>query len=654
MGETLRKLIELIQNNTTFAIIVVAATLVIMMLSLTIIFYKINQKAWKGLIPIYNIMTLLDILGIPVWMILVMFIPFINIVGLPIMMFLIGWKLGSHCRKGIFMRLGLCLLPPLFIPLLSLCYIDIDGTGEYEYVEVEVPKGFSLDAVEVSDIQTNLTAMSLTDANAMEKIAPPVAIREVEIPKDTTPKKDINSVDVGASSNEIEDLNKVLPTADDLTFDYNSLYKAQDVKKEEIEVPPEKEEPKEDPLTPVSTKETTTLDYATLYKDTPTISEEKQEEEKIEEVANVESTSEEEIKEEPEEEEPKIVIHDVVLEAAEPITDPLGPVPINRRYDYQKKQTEVPKEEIVEELTPTTIEEEKQELEEINPLTPPVIVPIGKVEETPVAISPTVSVAAPITIPKDDGEALGDLPMQAANPFGDGSLPGLADIPEITLPTPEMEETVEVPEVNISEFAMQGLRETNVVEVGTRVDQIVSMNIAEPSQLPVGVLTRPTGKEEVPQQLVPEPIPEPVNPPVAPVMPQQPMINPNMTRAEAMGIRQTFFTDVVPSMPNPNMPNPMAQMQPQTNIFTSPMQPQGNGMVPGMNYGQQVPQMNYQQPMIPPQQPVNAAAIFQVNTPNGGSLLRPVDNKPAEKNCPVCGVKLKQECPICIMCGFKF
>jgi len=71
--------------------------------------------------------------------------------------------------------------------------------------------------------------------------------------------------------------------------------------------------------------------------------------------------------------------------------------------------------------------------------------------------------------------------------------------------------------------------------------------------------------------------------------------------------------------------------------------PAANAMPPVQN-------SNVPQPMN------NPVAIFQSNNPNGGPLLRPVESNipPAEKNCPVCGVKLKQECPICIMCGYKF
>lgn len=626
MGETFNQFLELLKSNTTFAIIVTVGFIVIMLLSLAIIFYKIREHAWKALIPIYNIMALMEILKIPVWMILVMVIPFVNFVGFPLMMIILGWKLGSYCNKGTFMKLGLSLLPPLFIPILSMTYIDLDGTNYY--VEpVKLPDDFSLDAIEVSNINTNLMAMSLGDASVIDKIAPPMATREIEPPKiENTPKKDFKALDMGASSNEVEDLKKVLPTADDLTFDYNSLYQKQEEKVEEKVEPVETPSTKEEsfPL-PTPKEESTTLNYDELYSSSSL----ETEEEKVEEEVVPEPV------EEPVEEAPKIVIHDVVLEAAEPV-EALGPIPINRRYDLQNKRNSTTEKN--SSSLDSNLETPSDTPLEINPTVPPVIAPImtNQMEEKQ---------AAPM------GSDL-NLPMQAASPF-EGELPSLAELPDLSLPEIADVNLAMPAEINLSEVAIQGLREQNEVEAGTRVDQIVSMNISEPSQLPVGVLTKPPGKQEEPVASEPEPEPIPVPEPTVVQPPKE------MTRAEAMGISQTFFTNVVPSgpaippvAPNPNtsnifqtgipaIDNPNAYQRPATIVPNMGM-PMTNTMPPVQNSNM-------------PQQ-MNPASIFQSNNPNGGPLLRPVESNipSAEKNCPVCGVKLKQECPICIMCGYKF
>lgn len=626
MGETFNQFLELLKSNTTFAIIVTVGFLVIMLLSLAIIFYKIKEHAWKALIPIYNIMALMEILKIPVWMILVMVIPFVNFVGFPLMMIILGWKLGNYCNKGIFMKLGLALLPPLFIPILSMTYIDLDGTNHY--VEpVKLPDDFSLDAIEVSNVNMNLMAMSLGDATVLEKIAPPMATREIEPPKvENAPKKDFKALDMGASSNEVEDLKKVLPTADDLTFDYNSLYQKQEEEKvmeatptESVEVSDSKEE--SFPL-PTPTEESSTFNYDKLYSSNSL----ETEEEKVEP----------EPVEEPVEEAPKIVIHDVVLEAAEPV-ESLGPIPINRRYDLQNKRNTTTEKAATS--FDSSIEPSSEAPLEINPTVPPVIAPImaNQIEQKE---------SAPVNSDFN-------LPMQATSPF-EGELPSLAELPDLSLPEIADVSLTMPSEINLSEVAIQGLREQNEVEAGTRVDQIVSMNIAEPSQLPVGVLTKPPGKQEETAIPDPEPVPIPVPEPT-PVQPPR-----EMTRAEAMGISQTFFTNVVPSetaippvSPNPNTSNIFQTGIPaidNPNVYQQPVAIAPNMGMPAANAMPPVQNSNVPQPMN------NPVAIFQSNNPNGGPLLRPVESNipPAEKNCPVCGVKLKQECPICIMCGYKF
>ncbi len=900
MSEAFKQFIELIQENKSFTFIVLTSFIIAMFFSLAVIFYKIRQKPWKALIPIYNQMALMDILDIPIWMFLVMVIPFVNIVGIPFIVVLTGWKLGAYCRKGTFMRLGLILCPPLFYPLLAASYIDLDGTGRYVVEPVKVNTSFSLEAVEVNDISNELGALSLGNTEVIDRIAPIMATRKIEVPKDSvTVKKDFNEVEAMSSANEVEDLKRVLPTADDLTFDYNSLYKdAIKPKEEKVEVPTEEVEKKPDFELAAATDEST-IDYNELYKD--------------EVVEKKEEKVEDEVKEDllkPIEEEPKIIIHDVALEAAEPVTDKMGPIPINKRYDLQSEKKDIKavevaaihdieaKDEPVEENKPLpnpfenmeeeppadetleqaansevvvesgVVEELDTEIPEINPMAPPVIAPfdlpvkednmeetvsyvpevveqvpqpvveaapqtldpvlpvnqepvtsfqsqtpvtepipemipsvvlaqvvpeqsiqpsiVGEVKVAPVPpavipeivpsipestisstpvepqqqpipemnVSPVIepivptqvveqnmeqSPAMPIeqpvvateTVPSVPESVVSntpviestpqviqevvpvqennttleqnapqngvnnslDLPMQAASPFGPDGMPGLAEVPDLSLPNVNAVPEIDVPEINLTEQAMQGMRERTTIEPGTRVDQIVSMNIAEPDQLPVGVLMKP----------------QPVAPPPAPI-PQALAPQVEMTRAEAMGIRQNFFTDVVPNSPkmgetfqqppmnnfqqpnppvmqqgmpmnNPPMmqPMPMNQMPmgqpimngngispmnyspPMTNNFQSPIptvMQQGMPMNnPPMMQSMPMNQMPMGQPMMNGNgvNPMDPTSIFQVNSGNG-PLLRPMENNApvAEKICPVCGVKLKPDCPICIMCGFKF
>ncbi len=90
-------------------------------------FEKANQPGWGILIPIYNIILMLNVAGKPVWWIILMFIPVANvIVGI-----LVSVAIARNFRKGAGFAIGLIFLPVIFIPIL--------GFGDAEYDPAAVP-----------------------------------------------------------------------------------------------------------------------------------------------------------------------------------------------------------------------------------------------------------------------------------------------------------------------------------------------------------------------------------------------------------------------------------------------------------------------------------------------------------------------------------
>ena len=71
--------------------------------------------------PIYNLIVLLQIAGKPVWWILLMLIPVINIVVFILMYAGVARNFG----KGVGFTLGLLFLSPIFFPILAW------GSAEY-------------------------------------------------------------------------------------------------------------------------------------------------------------------------------------------------------------------------------------------------------------------------------------------------------------------------------------------------------------------------------------------------------------------------------------------------------------------------------------------------------------------------------------------
>ncbi|MDR6942880.1 DUF5684 domain-containing protein [Mucilaginibacter pocheonensis] len=86
------------------------------------IFEKAGKPGWASIIPIYNIIVLLEIVGKPVWWIILFLIPCVNIIfGI--------WTinlLSKSFGQGEGFTVGLILLGFIFYPLL--------GFGNYQYI----------------------------------------------------------------------------------------------------------------------------------------------------------------------------------------------------------------------------------------------------------------------------------------------------------------------------------------------------------------------------------------------------------------------------------------------------------------------------------------------------------------------------------------
>ena len=98
------------------------AMVVFVLASVWRVFTKAGKPGWASLIPIYNMVVMLEIVGRPIWWILLMFIPFVNmIVGFVLMM-----DMAKSFGKGAGFGLGLFFLGFIFYPLLGF------GDAQYE------------------------------------------------------------------------------------------------------------------------------------------------------------------------------------------------------------------------------------------------------------------------------------------------------------------------------------------------------------------------------------------------------------------------------------------------------------------------------------------------------------------------------------------
>ena len=105
-----------------FLVLLYLAILALIIIGAWKMFEKAGKPGWAALIPIYNIIVLLEIVGRPLWWIVLCLIPCVNIV----IIFLVMLDLAKSFGKDVAYGVGLFFLSAIFVPIL--------GFGQAKYV----------------------------------------------------------------------------------------------------------------------------------------------------------------------------------------------------------------------------------------------------------------------------------------------------------------------------------------------------------------------------------------------------------------------------------------------------------------------------------------------------------------------------------------
>jgi hypothetical protein len=100
-----------------------AAIAILMIAALWKIYAKAGKPGWAAIVPIYNIIVLLEIVKKPTWWIILYLIPIVNI----IVLFIIYIELAKAFGQGAGFGIGLIFLSYIFLPLLAF-------SKNYQYV----------------------------------------------------------------------------------------------------------------------------------------------------------------------------------------------------------------------------------------------------------------------------------------------------------------------------------------------------------------------------------------------------------------------------------------------------------------------------------------------------------------------------------------
>ena len=79
------------------------------------IYTKAGKPGWACIIPIYNVIVLLEIVGRPIWWIILFLIPFVGL----IFAIIVTIDLAKSFGKGVGYGLGLLFLGIIFYPMLA-------------------------------------------------------------------------------------------------------------------------------------------------------------------------------------------------------------------------------------------------------------------------------------------------------------------------------------------------------------------------------------------------------------------------------------------------------------------------------------------------------------------------------------------------------
>jgi hypothetical protein len=89
------------------------------------LFTKAGKPGWAAIIPIYNLIVLLQIAGKPAWWVLLFFIPVVNL----IILIIIWLNVAKAFGKGAGFAIGLIFLSPIFVPILGFSDAQYSGAA---------------------------------------------------------------------------------------------------------------------------------------------------------------------------------------------------------------------------------------------------------------------------------------------------------------------------------------------------------------------------------------------------------------------------------------------------------------------------------------------------------------------------------------------
>ncbi len=114
---------SIVSDYSPFHSVIFWIVTILIIVALWKIFEKAGKPGWASIIPIYNVIVLLEIVGKPWWWILLMLIPIVNLIFAIWTTNLLSKSFGKN--EGF--TIGLILLPFIFYPILGFSDAKYQG-----------------------------------------------------------------------------------------------------------------------------------------------------------------------------------------------------------------------------------------------------------------------------------------------------------------------------------------------------------------------------------------------------------------------------------------------------------------------------------------------------------------------------------------------
>lgn len=118
------------ESSSLFPIIFGLAFAVFIIVSMWKVFEKAGQPGWACIVPIYGAYVLTQIAKKPGWWVILMLIPYVNIIAL----FVIYIALAKQFGKGAGFGIGLVFLSPIFMAILGFGDAEYTGDSQEELI----------------------------------------------------------------------------------------------------------------------------------------------------------------------------------------------------------------------------------------------------------------------------------------------------------------------------------------------------------------------------------------------------------------------------------------------------------------------------------------------------------------------------------------